>query len=152
MTLREHLALIDSCIVRAALLAGLPHLFFKGGADMGMMSRWTWHLHESPENVTAAVEVLVSLDEANEGVEIKVYSEFYERGNRAEEGSSRMYYGRYVRFDDLVPQTEDIVSGLQEKLRHAWQELPNLVSSIPRLKEERRVFMEGLKRSGLLQD
>lgn len=149
MAIREQLALVDSCIARAAQLANLSNINqVCGGASDGDGLIWTWRRLEAPDTIIAAVDIHMLLDDFVEGVEIKMSSGAYCYEDR-DRSFSRTYWGRYLRFENLAPQVEGIANELGEELRRAWQELPHLVSLMPHLKNK-SVLLEELRRRGLL--
>lgn len=146
----EHLTLIGSYITRAAQLAGLMNTNqICGGVSDGDGLIWTWRWFEAPGTIIAGVDIGVRPDEFGEGAGISVYAGAYDYEDR-EKSFSRIYWGRFVRYEDLTPQGEDMVNGLKEGLGRAWQELPRLVSLMPQLAEQKRALRDELRRRNLL--
>lgn len=150
---KEKFLLVNSLIMTAAHLAGLTGPHNRSGFDGGYGIVWSWRWLDAPDPVIAGVEVSVLPDDAEKGAEIKVRSAYYDYDDR-DKSDSRLYWGRYIEYKDLVldEKVEDITNEVKDSLSLAWQDLSQQVASLPKIVEERRALMAKLRNMGLLQE
>ena len=149
----EQLVLIESLITVAANQAGLTNPINNHGSFDGDGTVWSWRWMDAPDPIISGVEVYVLPDEGGEGAEIKVRSASFDYEDRSK-SSSRLYWGRYIEYDDLLREEKmkDMVNEIKGGLSLAWQGLPQQVALLPELAEKERAFKDKLRNMGLLQE